>query len=209
MYVQSEKYNVSMTGKPKIPERIKSTVQKIKQTVVDSMPEKTFNESENGNDRAKNIDSMLSHPAINRIIMGATAILTQPAIDYYNKRVDEDTRTVSRNRTIAKIIVGTGVGCIVRDSAYRLVKIMTDLDSGEKYSRKLIPKKYLQEFIGNTKRLKNYRNALSTGIAMLAMCFTNFAVDAPLTAKFTNKLNAKYEKKQNIKQETEKEVLYA
>ena len=49
-----------------------------------------------------------------RIILGATALATQPFFDYYNKNVDEDTRKVSTARTIAKIIAGTAVGIAVR-----------------------------------------------------------------------------------------------
>ena len=73
-------------------------------------------------------DKTLSNPAKNRLIMGATALLTQPAIDYYNHRVDDETRTVSRNRTIAKILAGTTVGIAVRGSCYKLVEKMTNLN---------------------------------------------------------------------------------
>ena len=43
----------------------------------------------------------------------------------------------------------------------------------------------------DAKLLKNYRSALSTAVAILAMCFTNFAIDAPLTVYLTNKFNDK------------------
>ena len=49
--------------------------------------------------------------------------------------------------------------------------------------------KYLTEIGKNEKFLKNYRSALSMAIALVAMCFTNFALDAPLTIFLTNMLN--------------------
>ena len=36
--------------------------------------------------------------------------------------------------------------------------------------------------------MKNYRSALSTGVAIAAMCVTNFVADAPLTVFLTNHL---------------------
>ena len=138
--------------------------------------------------------------------MGATALATQPAIDYYNHKVDQETREISRNRTIAKILVGTLVGIIVRGSCYKLVQKMTDLVGKGKYSKALIPQKYYDEFFKNPKLLENYRSALSTGSAICAMCFTNFAIDAPLTVRATNKFNAMTKAKNEKKKQ---EVIYA
>ena len=44
-----------------------------------------------------------------RFILGLTAIMIQPVIDYTNRNVDEETREVSAARTAAKIIAGTSV----------------------------------------------------------------------------------------------------
>ena len=41
--------------------------------------------------------------------------------------------------------------------------------------------KIYRRVIKNPKLMKNYRSALSTGIAIAAMCVTNFVADAPLT----------------------------
>ena len=49
----------------------------------------------------------------------------------------------------------------------------------------------------NPKFLKNYRSALAMAIALLAMCVTNFVLDAPLTAILTNYLNEKTEEKKH------------
>ena len=136
--------------------------------------------------------------------MGATAIVTQPLIDINNKKVDEETRRISRNRTIAKILVGTGVGICIRGSCYELVQKMTNLEGKSKFSKRLLPNAYIKEFIEKPKFLKNYRSALSTALAILVMSVTNFVIDAPLTAILTNKLNAK-----NAPQKTkEKGVIY-
>jgi hypothetical protein len=128
--------------------------------------------------------------------MGATAIMSQPTIDYYNKKVDEDTRVIARNRTIAKIIVGTLVGIAVRGSSYELVRKMTNINGIKSYSKALLPKNYSSELIKDKVLLDNYRSAISTALAILAMCYTNFAIDAPLTAYLTNYLNEKSKEKQ-------------
>ena len=52
--------------------------------------------------------------------------------------------------------------------------------------------KYIEEIAKEPKFLENYRSALSTGTAILAMLVTNFAIDAPLTVKMTNKLKKKF-----------------
>ena len=190
MYVQPNQYNISMNGNPNPKGKFKAAADKAKQAVLNKLPDYTFNDTKKGAESAKNIDTKISNPALNRLIMGGTAIVTQPVIDYYNHRVDEETREVSRNRTIAKIIAGTTVGILVRGSAYKLVKEMTNLKGKGKYAKSLIPKTYLRKFVRNPKLLKNYQNALSTTIALLVMCITNFVIDAPLTTFLTNKFNA-------------------
>ena len=146
----------------------------------------------------EHIDSVVSRPAENRGIMGATALLTQPAIDASNHKVDKETRRVSVNRTIAKIIAGTGVGMfVVRGPIYKGILSMTNIKGNSKFSKALLPKKYLKELNDNPKFLKNYRSALAMAIALLAMCVTNFVLDAPLTAMLTNYLNEKTEEKKH------------
>jgi len=124
--------------------------------------------------------------------MGATALLTQPTIDYYNHRVDDETRTVSKNRTIAKIVAGTLVGMfVVRGPIHKIVKKMTNPLGNGKYSKALLPVKYLEELAKNETYLKNYRATLAMILALCAMSITNFILDAPLTIFFTNLLNEK------------------
>lgn len=196
----SYNYNVSMQGKaPKKPGAWNRFTTKVKQKIVDILPQKDFTSDKNKLDKKKNFDSRISRPAENRLIMGATALLTQPVIDYYNHRVDDETRTVSRNRTIAKILAGTTVGIIVRGSCFKIIEKMTDPKGYSKLSRKLLPSHYISKMATSFKKLSNYRNALSSAVAILVMCFTNFAIDAPLTAYLTNKFNAKSEKKGLLK----------
>ena len=69
---------------------------------------------------------------------------------------------------------------------------MTNINGTTKFSKSLLPKKYIEEIAKEPKFLENYRSALSTGTAILVMLVTNFAIDAPLTVKMTNKLKKKF-----------------
>ncbi len=181
MNIQPNSNNISMHGK---------FSDRIMQKVLDALPSKTVKESAKKLDKWKKIDDIISRPAENRAILGATALVTQPLIDSYNPKVDEETRTVSRNRTIAKIIAGAGVGVfVVRGPLYKLIVNMTNLKGKSKYSKFLIPKKSLSEISSNEEFLKHYRSALSMGLVLIANCVTNFVLDAPLTIFLTNKLN--------------------
>ncbi len=190
MNIQPITYNDLTMGKaPKKPNP-NSIKDRIKQKILDAAPQNTFND---GKETLKNwirFDERMSKPAENRGVMGGTAIVLQPAIDASNKRVDHETRQVSICRTIAKIIAGTGVGILVRGSAYKMVEQMTNPESKAEYGKSLLPKKFIEELAQNPKLMKNYRSALSTGIAIAAMCVTNFLLDAPLTVFLTNKLTA-------------------
>jgi len=57
-----------------------------------------------------------------RLFLGVAAISSQPFYDYFNRNVDQDTRKYSAARTVAKIIVGTSEGCLVRFLAVRYGK---------------------------------------------------------------------------------------
>ena len=165
---------------------------RVGQKTINMFSERTFNDSARLRETWNKRNDWISSPMWNRGIMGATALVTQPVIDNYNHRVDEETRTVSRNRTISKIVAGTLVGMfVVRGPIYKAIEAMTNLKSNSRYSKALLPKKYLNEIVKNEAFLKNYRSALAMSIALLAMCFTNFALDAPLTIFFTNLLNSK------------------
>ena len=175
----------------------KKFIDRAVQYVMDKLPEFTTKDSAALRETLQKIDKTISRPDVNRLIMGGTAILTQPLIDYNNHKVDKETRTVARNRTIAKIIAGTGVGVGVRGLCYWLIGKMTQINGTGKLSKALLPEKLIDSLAKNTQFLNNHRNALSTGIALIVMLFTNFLLDAPLTTWLTNKFNAKTQAKQD------------
>ena len=199
MYIQPDLNSINMCGS----EKNSGFWKRLKQKALDAAPKATFKDSSNKIAKWKKFDEAASHPAKNRLIMGVTALATQPTIDYYNHKVDEETREVSRCRTIAKILAGTAVGIAVRGSCYSLVKKMTNIKGVDKFSKTLLPTKYINDLVKEPTFLKNYRNALSTSLAILVMCITNFAIDAPLTVFLTNYFNEKRQAKQNNKMKGE------
>ena len=199
MYIQQNSYNVNMCGKKDNPR----FWNRLKQTVLDVFPSATIKDGTRRVDKWKKSDELLSNPAVNRLIMGATALVTQPSIDYYNHKVDKETREVSRIRTISKILAGTAVGIAVRGACFILIEEMTNFKDTKRLGKALLPPKFLSELASDAKLLKNYRNALSTTIAVLAMSVTNFLIDAPLTVFLTNHFNDKRLKK---KEEAERRI---
>ena len=186
MYIQPiSNSDISMRAKPMPKGSWKAFKDRVKQKVLDVIPEIEF---KNPTEKIKKIDERLSRPAENRALMGATAVFMQPTIDSFNKKVDDDTRKVSICRTIAKIVVGTLVGIAVRGSVYKLIENMTNLSGKGKWARALLPDKYVDKLAEVPKFLQNYKSALSTSSAIGVMLFTNFAIDAPFTVKLTNSL---------------------
>ncbi len=121
----------------------------------------------------------------NRLILGATALMSQPFIDLYNKRVDEETRKVSAARTVAKIIAGTLTGFTVRYLCILAVDKMT-----KPLNTKRLKNRKLQTFFTPKKlphSMLKYKQALGTIISLAVMTVTNILIDAPLTQYLTNK----------------------
>jgi len=143
-----------------------------------------------------------------RAILGATAIVMQPLLDWNNKRVDEETRKVSVARTCAKIIAGTATGVALRYASIKGIQAMsTPLSkipqNASKFKKKmmtcLLPSKWDGK---DQKALEQYQFAMGTMWSLDAMMFTNFLIDAPLTKFLTNKfiaLEKKYDEKGGIK----------
>lgn len=142
------------------------------------------------------------HAPEQRLILGATALATQPFIDLNNKAVDEDTRKISAARTIAKIIAGTLVGVAVRYGGIKFAKAFSKhklVFTDNKMVEKIIPdakRGFLAptKFKGATfpmsveevtKRYEKYQKAIGTLAATIVMVGTNFLLDAPLTKYFT------------------------
>ncbi|MCQ2957470.1 MAG: hypothetical protein MJ180_01050 [Candidatus Gastranaerophilales bacterium] len=123
----------------------------------------------------------------NRLILGVSALASQPFIDYYNKNVDEKTRKYSVCKTIAKIVVGTTVGVIVRSLAI-------------KYSANLLKSVDISKTLPNALKNPESRKILQYTIGDIlgiAVClFSNFIIDAPLTKLGTNFLAKKYIKEE-------------
>ena len=85
-----------------------TAAREIKQGALDLIPEAVYSDKKMVNGIKKTGEKISS--AEQRLILGASALMSQPFIDANNKRVDEKTRKVSVARTIAKIVAGTFTG---------------------------------------------------------------------------------------------------
>ena len=139
----------------------------------------------------------------NRVIMGATALMSQPFIDLHNRKVDEDTKKVSAARTVAKIIAGTLTGFFVRYGCIKAIDYCSMLPSQISKTTKNARLRTLftpdSALSGALKDLNQYKKALGSFVALLVMLITNFAIDAPLTKYLTNKFVDKYDLNKNSK----------
>lgn len=164
---------------------------KITDRIVNKIPKREFN-GERGEGIINWFGKHISTPE-NRLIIGVTALLSQPFFDLYNKDVDEKTRKVSCARTVGKIISGTLTGFAVRAGFIKLAKNYSELGNvGNKTVKKL--------FTPSNARLdmpyayKQYQNAMGMLLAIGAMVFTNFLIDVPLTNIITNFLTKRIDK---------------
>jgi len=143
-------------------------------------------------DRVANLNSYHQ-----RLFLGVTALPLIGLSDYFFSP-DKEKRNDSLSRTWAKIIAGTATGVVIRFLGYKgAIKLtntkLTELKGnkilveryGKKYESILFPQGKIGEFEGNIKEwsdnIENYRKALGTYLAIFTMCFTNFAIDMPLT----------------------------
>lgn len=137
----------------------------------------------------------------NRVILGASALMSQPFIDLHNRKVDEDTRKVSAARTVAKIIAGTLTGFFVRYGCIKAIDYCSLLPSQITKATKNVKLRTLltpdSALSGVLKDLNQYKKALGSFVALLVMLVTNFAIDAPLTKFLTNKFVDKYDLNKN------------
>ena len=131
----------------------------------------------------------------NRLILGATALMSQPFIDLNNKKVDEETRKVSAARTVAKIVAGASTGFLVRYGCIKAIDYCSLLPEAAKGLKNPRLRTLFTPDIaisGILKDLNHYKKAVGSFIALSVMLFTNFLIDAPLTKFLTNKLVDKY-----------------
>lgn len=135
----------------------------------------------------------------NRLILGVTALMSQPFIDLHNKKVDEDTRKVSALRTIAKIIAGTSTGVVIRWGCIKILDYCTKTEAGAtKFQKLFLPNEKWTKELKNFDGLKQYKKSLGTLISLGVMVFTNFLIDAPLTKFLTNKFLEKKAAKEKL-----------
>ncbi len=122
----------------------------------------------------------------NRLILGVTALMSQPFIDLHNRNVDKKTKKVSAARTVAKIIAGNSTGYFVRWGCIKAIEAFTQNPAkGAKGIKTLFYPKHISNV--TLKGLTKYKNAIGTLLALGVMLFTNFLIDAPLTKFLTNK----------------------
>ena len=147
------------------------------------------------------VGQKLASPHWNRLALGVAAISTQPFFDLNNKKVDRETAVTSSLRTTAKIIACTTVGFIVRGTSYAIANKLIHASEKEG-STLLTPKRILAEKDPEIRKIKVnlHKNTTSTLLAFLVMMFTNFLLDAPLTAYLTNRFNEQSAKNGRIKE---------
>lgn len=157
--------------------------------IVKHLPKREFNGGR-GEKVIKFFDKFVSVPE-NRLIIGVSALATQPFMDLFNKDVDEKTRVVSCARTIAKTVSGTVVGVTVRAGLIKLTRNYSKVGGSEIKNIKKIftPSNALSD---KTHAYKQYQNTMGTLLAVVAMLFTNFLIDATFTTFLTNKLMKRF-----------------
>jgi hypothetical protein len=165
--------------------------------------------SERANKAIAWVGQKISSPE-NRLILGVSALMSQPFIDLKNKHVDEDTRKVSAARTVAKIVAGTLTGVVIRYGCIRAINSFCKIPTEEVVKSKYAKLKTLftptVAFKNASVNLKRYKEAYGTLLALVVMTFTNFLIDAPLTKFLTNKFVDKIHKNDEIKAKQQPQV---
>lgn len=184
----------------------KSGSNKVQQAFYDCIPNTSIG-SEKWQKRIKWVGSEISSPE-NRLILGVTALMSQPFIDGHNKNVDAETRRVSVCRTIAKIIAGTSTGVLIRYGCIGAINKWSKLPSsvdklGQKVKLNKLNTFFSPANAGHdlSEAVKQYRKTLGTILSLFVMSITNFVIDAPLTRYLTNKF---IDKSGGVKHDTSK-----
>ncbi len=168
-----------------------SSIKNSCQSVYNKIPSKVV-QKDNILNGISYIGKKISSPQ-QRLIMGATAIVMQPVIDYSNRHVDDNTRKVSVARTCAKVIAGTATGFALRYAFIKGIKAFSHPLSEVPLDVKPWKKKMMTWLTptnvdySDPDQIQHYRNAMGTIWSLVAMVFTNFLLDAPLTKFLTNK----------------------
>ena len=176
------------SSSPSFQGGISGSLRSAKQRAMNAVPNMELSGNTNWINKAgEKISS-----AEQRLILGASALMSQPFIDANNKRVDEKTRKVSVARTIAKIVAGTFTGYFIRKGCIKGIKALSQVEGKNvsKWKSIFTPKNIKDN---TTDAFLQYRNAMGTVVALVVMMFTNFLIDAPLTKFLTNALVKKEE----------------
>ncbi len=197
---------------------------KINQHIFNKFKIHEFDDKQSGGKVIKWFNDNISSPE-NRLILGTTALATQPFFDLYNKEVDEKTRNISCARTVAKIIAGTLTGVAIRAGYIYLTKNFSAVGrldtktlinvgrAGQIKTKEVIITKAKQFFtpsqakVNNSHEYNQYQNTIGTGLAIVTMVFTNFIIDAPLTKFLTTRILKKIETPENKTSPKPKEVV--
>lgn len=186
--------------------RISTVARSVTGAVAGAIPTVTI-KGERANKFITWIGKNISSPE-NRLILGVTALMSQPFIDLHNRKVDEETRKVSAARTVAKIIAGTLTGVLVRKGCIKAIDAFSMLPSQITSKTKWPWLRTLftpdSAISGVLTDLTHHKNALGTFLSLFVMTITNFAIDAPLTKFLTNKFVDKIKEKDAIKAEEAK-----
>jgi len=137
----------------------------------------------------------------NRAFLGATALPLFTMFDCFNAP-DKETRNNSLAKTWAKVIVGTATGVAVRFAGFRFAKRFASAraDRIGEFGAILVDERKLGSLCFPKSRIKNYKaskeecadyilnyqKAFGTYSAVVAMLFTNFLIDMPLTILLTD-----------------------
>jgi len=172
---------------------VQKAVTNAEQKFYNTIPDRVFGEK--GDKFFKTVGREISS-AENRLILGITALASQPFIDYHNRNIDDETRKVAVCRTVAKIIAGTLTGFAVRKGTIGLIKACSKKPAQNvpKWRSFFVPKDVKNV---DTESFTQYQNAIGTFISLGVMLITNFAIDAPLTKFLTNKFTDNLDKKNN------------
>lgn len=168
--------NISFNG------RFGNAANRAKQAFYNAIKNHTVREG--GNKFYKIAGETISSAEV-RLILGFTALLSQPFIDFHNRKQDEETRIVSVCRTVAKIIAGATTGFLIRKGSIKLIQACSKypVENFPKWRTILTPKDIP---VIEADKLKRTQEWIGTYLSLGVMLFTNFLIDAPLTKFLTN-----------------------
>lgn len=157
--------------------------------IVNRCPKREFNGGR-GEKIINYFDKFISVPQ-NRLLIGVSALASQPFIDLFNQKVDEKTRIVSCARTLGKIVSGTITGFTIRAGFVKLVKNYSVVNKlGVKNVKRFFTPS--NAVVDTNHAYKQYQNAAGTLLAVAGIMVSNFLIDAPLTNFITNTLLKKF-----------------